>query len=65
MPLIKLNRQALFLTMLALITVILWIAINIYLAATQSTVSKITAEQIAPFDPTLKTEVITSLKNRL
>jgi hypothetical protein len=55
----------LFLTIFSLITVLFWLAVNVYFAATQSTISDLTAEQIAPFDPTLKTELIISLQNTL
>jgi hypothetical protein len=65
MFLAKLNRQALFLTILTLITVVLWLTVNLYLAATQSTISGPTAEQIAPFDPQLNTEAVTALQNSL
>jgi hypothetical protein len=63
MALAKLNRQVLLLTVFTLITVIAWISINIYLAATQSTITDITADQLAPFDPALKSEVLTILQN--
>ncbi|MFH1841150.1 MAG: hypothetical protein ABH807_03290 [Candidatus Shapirobacteria bacterium] len=65
MSLNKLSRQALFLAIFTLITVMLWITVTVYLAATQSTLSPATAEQIAPFDPALKTDLITALKDTL
>jgi len=58
----KLGKNALVLSIMTLITVLTWIAFEVYLTATKTTIPKVTQEQMAPIDPQLKRETIEKLK---
>jgi len=58
----KFDKNALFFSILTLITVLTWTGVEIYLTATKTTIPKVTQEQMAPLDSKIKEEVIESLK---
>jgi hypothetical protein len=58
----RLGKNALFFSILTLITVLTWIGVEVYLTATKTTIPKVTQEQMAPLDPRIKEEVIENLK---
>ena len=61
----RLGKEALTLSIMTVVTVVLWIAFDVYHAATKATKTKVTAEQLAPLDSRLNKETITNLKESL
>jgi hypothetical protein len=59
------NRQILFLSFCTFVTVLVWIASDIYHAATTSTVTAVQEKLMTPLNPKLDTEVIARLKKGL
>lgn len=62
---IKLGKDALFLSILTLITVLVWMAFDIYRALTKTEVPQIIKEQLAPLNPELSFLTLDSLENRV
>lgn len=56
------NRQTLFLSIFTFITVLAWIAFDIYHAAVASTITPVQQELIKPLEPTFDTQVVLELK---
>jgi len=44
----KLSRDILVLTIISLITILTWVGFEVWLAATKTTITKVTKEQLAP-----------------
>jgi hypothetical protein len=61
----KLGKDILILTIITLVTVLSWVSLEVWTVAHQTTVTKITQEQIAPLNPKINTEIIESLKSKL
>ncbi|MCX6726167.1 MAG: hypothetical protein NT052_02560 [Candidatus Shapirobacteria bacterium] len=61
---IKLGKDILALTIFTLITISTWIGFEIWLSATESTISKATEEQMALVNSKISKDVIESLKTR-
>ena len=61
----KLGKDILILTIITLITVLTWVGFEVWLAATKTTITKVTQEQLAPLNPNVPQEIIESLKNNL
>jgi|GEM_PF-1375011 len=59
------NKEILILSIFTFITVLLWTFFEAYHTYTESTVPKSLQEQIQPITPTLKKDVINSLRVRL
>lgn len=56
------NSQALLLSLFTFLTVIAWIAFDIYHFSTVSTLSPVQLELIKPLNPTFDTQVFIDLK---
>jgi len=50
---------------MTLITVLTWIAFEVYRTMTETTISKVTQEQMAPLNPQIKKEIIEKLKENI
>ena len=61
----KTNRDALILSILTFITVLTWIAFDVYKALTKHTLPKILEEQMRPLEPRIDRLKIEKLKERL
>lgn len=61
----KLGKDALILSIITLLTVLTWIGFDVYRAAHQTTITKVTEEQMVSLDPKIKTETLESLKSNL
>jgi len=59
----KFTKDILIVTIITLLTVLTWVGFEVWLAATQTTITKVTKEQLAPVNPNLSQETIESLKN--
>lgn len=59
------GKSGLILSILTLITVILWVAVEVYHALSRSTIPKVTQEQLTPLDPRLNREIIDELKENV
>lgn len=59
----KLSKDILILSIITLITVLTWVGFEVWLAATKTTITKVTKEQLSPLNPNLSRETIESLKN--
>jgi hypothetical protein len=62
---LKLGKNALILSIMTLITVLVWIAFEVYRTATKTTIPKVTQEQMAPLNPQIKKEVIEKIKENI
>lgn len=56
------SRQTLFLSIFTFLTVLAWIAFDVYHAATTSTITPVQQELIKPLEPKFDREVILELK---
>ena len=61
----KTNREALILSILTFITVLTWIAFDVYKALTKYNLPKILEEQMRPLEPRIDRLKIENLKKRL
>lgn len=61
----KINRDILVLSVLTLITVLIWIAYDVYQALTKYTLPKVLEEQMKPLEPEIERTKIEKLKKRL
>jgi len=61
----KLGKDALILSVTTLITVLCWIAFEVYRTATTTTIPKVTQQQMAPLDPRIKRETIEKIKENI
>ena len=61
----KKNRDILVLSILTLITVLTWIAFDVYKALTKTTIPKVLEEQMRPLEPRIDRAKIEKLKERL
>jgi len=57
------DKQTLFLSIFTFLTVLAWIAFDVYHAVVSSTISPIQQQLIKPIDPKFDTQVILDLKN--
>ena len=62
---IKLGKDALVLSILTLVTVLVWMAFDIYRALIRTEVPHVLKTQIAPLDPTISTIVLDDLESRI
>lgn len=58
------NKDLLILSILTFITVLAWIAFDVYHAATTSTITPLQKELIEPLSPSFDQEVILKIKGR-
>lgn len=61
----KIDRDILFLSILTLITVLTWIAFDVYKALTKYTIPHVLEEQMQSFNPKIDRAKIEKLKERL
>lgn len=61
----KVNRDILVLSTLTLITVLTWIAFDVYQALTKTTIPEVIQEQMRPLEPKIDKTKIERLKGRL
>lgn len=61
----KLGKDALIFSILTLITVLTWVAFEVYRASVKITIPKVTQEQMISLNPTVNTNTIENLKTRL
>lgn len=61
----KLGRDALILSIMTLITVLTWIAFEVYRIAMETTLPKITQQQMIVLSPKIRTDILESLKTNL
>ena len=59
---IKFSKDILFLTIFTLITVLTWVGLAVWSAATKTTISEVTQQQMAPLNPVINKNIIESLK---
>lgn len=59
----KLGKQALILAVMTLITIITWLAFDIYRISKKTTIAETTQEQMRVLDPKINKEIVNSLKN--
>lgn len=62
---LKLGKDALILSIMTLITVLVWIGLDVYRAATKTTITQATQEQMMALEPRLSREIIEGLKTNL
>jgi len=60
-----LGKNALIISIMTLITVLVWAGLEIYRAFTKNTIPTVTQEQMGPLDPKLKRETIENLKESI
>jgi len=58
----KLGKNALFLTIISLLTVMSWVGFEVYEAINKTTIAKVTKEQMAPINPLIKNDVFEKLE---
>jgi len=58
----KIGKDILLLTILTLITVLTWVGLAVWSAATKTTINQVTQQQMAPLNPTINKNLIESLK---
>jgi len=61
----KLGKEALIFSIMTLVTVLTWVFFETYRTMTESTISKVTRQQMAVINPQLEKEVIQSLKAKI
>lgn len=61
----KLGKDALILAIMTLITIITWLAFDVYRTSKKTTIAETTKEQMRILDPKINKEIIDSLKNDL
>lgn len=62
---IKLDKNTLISSVMTLVTVLVWLGLDVYRALTKTTITEVTQEQMKPLDPKIKKDVIQELKNNL
>lgn len=60
----KINRDALILSILTLITVLTWIAYDVYQALTKYTLPEVLEEQMRPLEPRIDRATLEKIKKR-
>jgi len=60
----KLGKDVLTLAIFTLLTALTWVGFAVWSAATKTTISEVTKEQIAPLNPQIKKDIFTDLKNK-
>lgn len=61
----KLGKDILILTIITFITVLTWVGFEVWLAATKTTITKVTQEQMSPLNPQINKQIVESLKDNL
>lgn len=61
----KLGKDALILAVMTLITIITWLAFDIYRTSRKTTIAETTKEQMRVLEPKINKEIINSLRNNL
>ena len=61
---LKLGKDALFLSILTLITVIVWMVMDIYRQLNKTQIPKVLKNQTKPLDPEISAEVFESIEKR-
>lgn len=61
----KLGKDAFILSVMTLITALSWVGFEVYRAATKSTISRATKEQLAPLNPKIERGTLNNLKDGL
>ena len=61
----KLGKEALILAVMTLVTIITWVAFDIYRVSKKTTIAETTKEQMRTLDPKINKELVDSLKNSL
>ena len=59
----KLGKEALILAVMTLMTIITWLAFDIYRVSKKMTIAETTKEQMRTLDPKINKEIVDSLKN--
>lgn len=62
---LNLGKDALMMSIITLLTILTWIGVEVYRMATKTTIPEVTQQQMLPLNPTLKREVLESLKTGL
>lgn len=61
----KLGKNALFLSLISLLTIISWVGFEVYKASNKTTITKVTKQQMAPINPNIKTAVFEKIEKNL
>lgn len=61
----NLGKDALILAIMTVLTVLTWIAMEVYSTLKKTTIPEVTRQQMQPLDPKLKKEFLESLKKRI
>ncbi|PIS13888.1 hypothetical protein COT65_01850 [Candidatus Shapirobacteria bacterium CG09_land_8_20_14_0_10_47_13] len=61
----KLGKEVLILTVMTLLTIITWLAFDVYRVSQKTTIAETTREQMRVLNPGINKDVITALKNNL
>lgn len=61
----KLGKDALILAIITLLAILTWVGFAVWEAATKTTITKVTREQMLSLNPKIKTEVVDSIKSGL
>lgn len=61
----KLGKNALFLSLISLLTVISWVGFEVYKTSNKTTITKVTKKQMAPINPNIKTTVFEKIEKNL
>lgn len=62
---LKLGKDALILAIMTLITIITWVAFDIYRTSKKTTITETTKEQMRALDPKINKEIVNLLKNSI
>lgn len=62
---LQLGKDALLLAILTLITVLIWIGLDIYRILTKTKIPQVLQEQIAPLDPKIPVTTLEELQSRV
>jgi hypothetical protein len=61
----KPGKNTLILSIMTLLTVLTWIAFEVYQVATKVTIPKVTQEQMKPLNPRIKKEILEGIKKNI
>lgn len=61
----KLGKEVLVLAVMTLLTIITWLAFDVYRVSKKTTIAETTKEQMRVLDPKINKDVINALKNNL
>lgn len=61
----KLGKEVLVLAVMTLLTIITWLAFDVYHASKKTTIAETTKEQMRILDPKINKDIINALKNNL